>query len=38
MVKIIDFNKNFKANIQVRQKSFGNSKITNWVNEEKFKK
>lgn len=35
---IFDFNKNFKANIQVKQKGFNNSKITNWWNEEKFKK
>lgn len=35
---IFDFNKNFKANIQVKQKGFNNSKITNWWNEEKFRK
>lgn len=37
---IFDFNKDFKANIQVRQKGFGNAKISNWgkAKEEKFKK
>ncbi len=35
---IFDFNKNFKANIQVSQKGFGNSRITNWGNKLKYKK
>ena len=35
---IFDFNKNFKANIQVSQKGFGNSRIKNWGNELKYKK
>ena len=35
---IFDFNKNFKANIQVSQKGFSNSKINNWGNDLKYKK
>jgi len=35
---IFDFNKNFKANIQVCQKGFGNSRINNWGNKLKYKK
>lgn len=35
---IFDYNKNFKANIQVSQKGFGNSRINNWENELKYKK
>lgn len=37
---IFDFNKEFKANIQVRQKGFGNAKVSNWgkKKDDKFKK
>lgn len=35
---IFDFNKNFKANIQVSQKGFGNSRINNWGTKTKYKK
>ena len=35
---VFDFNKNFKANIQVCQKKFGNSKISNWGLKDKYKK
>lgn len=35
---VFDFNKVFKANIQVSQKGFGNSKINNWFVETKYKK
>lgn len=35
---IFDFNKNFKANIQVRQKGFGNAKINNWRQTSKYQK
>lgn len=35
---IFDFNKTFKANIQVSQKNFGNSKIKNWGQKIKYKK
>ena len=37
---IFDFNKEFKANIQVRQKGFSNAKVSNWgkKRDEKFKK
>ncbi len=35
---IFDFNKLFKANIQVSQKGFGNSKLSNWGSETKYKK
>jgi len=35
---IFDFNKNFKANIQVSQKGFSNSRINNWGNDLKYKK
>lgn len=35
---IFDFNKTFKANIQVSQKNFGNSRIKNWGQKIKYKK
>lgn len=35
---IFDFNKTFKANIQVSQKNFGNSRIKNWGQKVKYKK
>lgn len=35
---IFDFNKNFKANVQVSQKGFGNSRINNWGTKTKYKK
>ena len=35
---IFDFNKYFKANIQVSQKGFGNSKLSNWGSKIKYKK
>ena len=35
---IFDFNKAFKANIQVSQKKFGNSRIKNWGQKVKYKK
>lgn len=35
---IFDFNKYFKANIQVSQKGFGNSKLSNWGAKIKYKK
>lgn len=35
---IFDFNKYFKANIQVSQKGFGNSKLNNWGEKIKYKK
>lgn len=35
---IFDFNKLFNANIQVSQKGFGNSKISNWGEKTKYKK
>lgn len=35
---IFDFNKNFKANIQVCQKGFGNSKLNNWGKKNKYTK
>lgn len=35
---IFDFNKLFKANIQVSQKGFGNSKISNWGSKIKYKR
>ena len=35
---IFDFNKSFKANIQVSQKRFSNSKINNWGAKIKYKK
>lgn len=35
---IFDFNKTFKANIQVSQKNFGNSRIKNWGQAVKYKK
>lgn len=35
---IFDFNKTFNANIQVSQKGFGNSVISNWGEKNKYKK
>ena len=35
---IFDFNKFFKANIQVRHKRFGNARISNWGSKIKYKK
>jgi len=35
---VFDFNKTFKANIQVSQKGFGNSRISNWGAQVKYKK
>ncbi len=35
---IFDFNKPFKANMQIREKSFSNSRLNNWNQEVKFKK
>ena len=35
---VFDFNKTFKANIQVSQKGFGNSRISNWGAKIKYKK
>ena len=35
---VFDFNKLFKANIQVSQKGFGNSRINNWGSQVKYKK
>lgn len=35
---IFDFNKTFKSNIQVCQKGFGNSRISNWSSKLKYKK
>lgn len=35
---IFDFNKKFKANIQVRHKSFENSKLGNWWDDVKYQK
>ncbi len=37
---VFEFNKSFKANIQVRQKGFSNAKVSNWFKpkEEKYKK
>lgn len=35
---IFDFNKNFKANIQVCQKGFGNARISNFFEKTKYKK
>ena len=35
---VFDFNKTFKANLQLCQKGFNNSKLNNWGNKEKFKK
>ena len=35
---VFDFNKSFKANIQVCQKGFGNSTVSNWGSKLKFKK
>lgn len=35
---IFDFNKTFKADLQVCQKFFGNNKISNWGNDKKFEK
>lgn len=33
---IFDFNKNFRSNVQVSQKGFGNSKISNWGSKIKY--
>lgn len=35
---IFDFNKSFKADVQVAQKGFGNNKVSNWFSSEKFQK
>ncbi len=35
---IFDFNKPFKADLQVAQKWFGNNKVSNWGNKNKFQK
>lgn len=35
---IFEFNKNFKANVQVSQRKFGNSRISNWGSTLKYKK
>lgn len=35
---IFDFNKVFNANVQVSQKGFGNSRISNWGEKTKYKK
>ena len=35
---IFDFNKSFKADLQVAQKHFGNNRISNWENENKFQR
>ena len=35
---IFDFNKTFKADLQVCQKFFGNNKISNWGNDTKFER
>ena len=35
---IFDFNKPFKANMQVKEKSFSNSRVSNWGKELKFKR
>lgn len=35
---IFDFNKTFKADLQVCQKYFGNNRVSNWGNENKFEK
>lgn len=35
---IFDFNKRFKADVQVAQKGFGNNKLGNWFSGEKFEK
>lgn len=35
---IFDFNKTFNANIQVSQKGFGNSYVSNWGEKNKYKK
>lgn len=35
---IFDFNKTFKANIQVCQNGFGNSRLNNWASKTKYKK
>ena len=35
---VFDFNKIFKANIQVCQKGFGNARISNWGSDLKYKK
>lgn len=35
---IFDFNKSFTANVQVSQKGFGNSRVNNWGEKNKYKK
>ena len=35
---IFDFNKKFKADLQVCQKTFSNARVSNWGSENKFKK
>ncbi len=35
---IFDFNKTFKADLQVCQKHFGNNRVSNWGNDTKFEK
>jgi len=35
---VFDFNKSFKANVQVCQKGFGNARISNWGAQVKYKK
>lgn len=35
---IFDFNKTFTANVQVSQKGFGNSRVNNWGEKNKYKK
>lgn len=35
---VFDFNKNFKANVQVSQKGFLNSKVSNWGSKLKYQK
>jgi hypothetical protein len=34
---VFDFNKEFRANIQVRQKGFGNAKVNNWFKKKESK-
>lgn len=35
---IFDFNKTFTANVQVSQKGFGNSRVNNWCEKNRYKK
>jgi hypothetical protein len=35
---VFDFNKEFKANIQVKEKGFSNSKLGSWFDDSKYKK